>query len=610
MQSNLKIISSLILWSILVTGVRAQIIDDTTRLVYGPHTTFHFTEQEVIDNIDTLFVTDTLLTSRQRFDYIQSSGYRYQDLGVIGTSMHPVYPAPPSIIGVTPGFYSYDHYFKGPERIKYYDTKSPFIKMGIILGGIGRSVTDVSFSRNVNPRWNFGFDFRTLLIDKQVARTRRGDRRVESTSYDAYTSFRSKNERYRLLFSASRSNHVVQESGGIDTTGLASFFDDNVVSYLSNTDTKDVRINYRLYQQFRIGKILQIYHAVDKYRQANRFKSGLGSDTLIIGAGLFNMDDSDEQSIFRYWQNEAGIKGNIGDLFYRGYLKTRSVEMNYPYPDSMMVRPGHRVEKYLGFGLRYRFKSFELRGLGEIMETGNFQIKGSLTNPFFDADLHLVQYEPSFLQQAYFGNHDQWGNNFNSPVHLKLGGRVKIPLRKLQLYPTLQLHQVSDYIYFSQDSVPAQAGGSFQLLQPGLDLNLNIWKNIHLEFSGQYSLLTGDSEDVIRIPDLSFSSQVYVESRAFGVLDFQFGVDAHWNSSFLAPSYRVSVQQFYNQDLFEVPSFVIVDVFGNFKINRATLFLKLINLNQMISGEGYFVRRDYIGQANTIDFGLSWLFFD
>ena len=32
--------------------------------------------------------------------------------------------------------------------------------MDIAIGGDGRAITDVSYSRNISPQWNFGFDFK------------------------------------------------------------------------------------------------------------------------------------------------------------------------------------------------------------------------------------------------------------------------------------------------------------------------------------------------------------------------------------------------------------------------------------------------------------------
>ena len=37
-------------------------------------------------------------------------------------------------------------------------------------GGQGRATTKVEFIRNINPRWNFGFNYRPILVEKMIQR--------------------------------------------------------------------------------------------------------------------------------------------------------------------------------------------------------------------------------------------------------------------------------------------------------------------------------------------------------------------------------------------------------------------------------------------------------
>ena len=139
---------------------------------------------------------------------------RYQDLGNIGTSSRPIFYQVPQVIGATSGFQSYDVVWDA-EQMRYYDTKSPYTKMYVILGGKGRSMTRASFSRNINPRWNFGFNYRALLVDKQVQRQSKGDRNVRGTYYDLYTAFQTKDSTYRVFANFRRNKLEADEYGGI-----------------------------------------------------------------------------------------------------------------------------------------------------------------------------------------------------------------------------------------------------------------------------------------------------------------------------------------------------------------------------------------------------------
>ncbi len=172
----------------------------------------------------------------------------YQDLGNIGTAMRPIFYQAPEVIGLTPGFQAYDLLWN-TEKIKYWDTKSPYTNMKVILGGKGRSITRASYSRNIKPRWNFGFDYRGLFIDKQIQRLRKGDRNVRSTYYDAYTSFANKDSTYWLFLNFRRNKQEADEYGGIRFTQgsqYESFFFTNAQPWLTNALSTEVWTNVHL----------------------------------------------------------------------------------------------------------------------------------------------------------------------------------------------------------------------------------------------------------------------------------------------------------------------------------------------------------------------------
>ena len=90
----------------------------------------------------------------------------------------------------------------------------------------------------------------------------------------------------------------------------------------------------------------------------------------------------------------------------------------------------------------------------------------------------------------------------------------------------------------------------------------------------------------------------------------QFGLDMNWKSTYMANSYDPVTQQFYLQDDFELPSYLLVDVFFNFKIGNALLFVKMINLMEGILADGYLATPFYRGTNRNFDLGLKWFFFD
>ncbi|WP_333819636.1 putative porin, partial [Ohtaekwangia sp.] len=233
----------------------SRIIDDTTKQVYGPKTSRYFFEKDVFLNRQTYYLIDTVPRNFHRYTYIQKNNYMYQDLGNIGTAMNPIYYQTPDIIGVTSGFRQYDLIWD-TEEVKYYDTKSPYSNMRVILGGKGRSITRATYSRNVNPRWNVGFNYRGLFIDKQIQRSGKGDRNVVSNYYDLYTSYQSKDSTYRLFFNFRRNMIQADDYGGISQTTndftYADYFFVNALPSLTQAISKELRSNIHLFHQYEV----------------------------------------------------------------------------------------------------------------------------------------------------------------------------------------------------------------------------------------------------------------------------------------------------------------------------------------------------------------------
>ncbi|MBP9926851.1 MAG: hypothetical protein KBF45_12795, partial [Cyclobacteriaceae bacterium] len=129
----------------------SQILDDSTKNVYGPNTTKWTTETKVFQNKVNYQPLDTLLNNYHRWTYIQSFNNFYHDLGNVGTALNSIFLQAPTLIGATPGFNSYGKYFDTEEPL-IFDTKSPYTRIFLVWGGGGRAMSRIEFSRNISPR--------------------------------------------------------------------------------------------------------------------------------------------------------------------------------------------------------------------------------------------------------------------------------------------------------------------------------------------------------------------------------------------------------------------------------------------------------------------------
>lgn len=619
----------------------SRVIDDTTRNIYGPNTSRYYYESDVFFNREILRPIDTLIHNYHRnSSYVQKYNNLYQDLGNIGTAIRPIYYQAPAQIGAVSGFNAYDLYWD-TERIRYFDTKSPYTNMELVLGGKGRSLTRATFSRNINPRWNFGFTYRGLFVDKQIQRKGKNDRITRSNYYDGYTAYQTKDSTYRFFMNFRRTLHRVNEFGGVrvdpeDSTGLVDYFDINAKPWLTTASSEDLRTNFHIFHQYRVGGALQLYHTFDRYKQKNKFLDVQNpAQDPFYDITLEEGDSIRDATTIRTVRNEAGIKGNLLKLFYNGYYALRHYHVKYDYLPTDTLNVLYRAvkgnEHFFGGRISLDLDSLvQLNGWAELMipDAGygdeGYRIEGSIRSKWFEATARQMLYKPSFLAQAYRGGHDYWdyystGDEFVNTESSQLYGFLHYRNSVLSLSPGLALTRLRNYIYFDQVStsdtvqnvLPVQSDGNQIYASPEVRFSITFFRHITWSNRAIYTLFIENAGDAIRLPELFVNAQLSYSNIFFdGNLDMHAGVDLHWKSAYYAPGYDPAIQQYYNQDYFQSPAFPLIDVFFNAKIKRARIFFKYHNVLQLFRESGYLPTPYYPGQRNIFDFGFDWSFYD
>ena len=146
----------------------AQILDDSTKQVYGLKTTRYILEDDILNNRKVYYNPDSLIQDFQwSFDRNMKSGWLYQDLGLIGTAVKPLYFQPNEEVSKQLGFTTYGFYAFDSKKVKYYNTKSPYTNMHYAQSGGGMLFLDFTHSQNIKPRLNATFEVRRLTSSKQ-----------------------------------------------------------------------------------------------------------------------------------------------------------------------------------------------------------------------------------------------------------------------------------------------------------------------------------------------------------------------------------------------------------------------------------------------------------
>lgn len=602
----------------------AQILDDSTQLVYGPHTTQFLFESDIINNELDYQKVDTSLYLFERQSYMDRGARKYQNLGNFGTAVTPLFVTPQEAIGRTSGFNAYSAYSRGGlDKIKFYDTKSPFIDLFAYLGSGNKNIVNVDHSRNVREGWNLGFDLHKITTDKIIANDGQGDRQTENTTFDFYTHYQNREVPYQALFYLSKLSHKVVELGGVrfgEDSVLSELFELNNAE-LSLKDAQNFRkeTQWHLYHDFRIAEQFQLYHSLDLYREENTYQdfSDPGSsdyDTYsdaYNGVFLIDQDSTYERSSLATTTNEVGIKGDLSSIFYRAYLKARSVDFNY----SLIDPYAPVTETYLGGYARFNWREkFKVIGEGELMQSGEYQLRGKLRSEVLNVDYLSKKYRVPFLYGAYFGNHFEWSNNFNSVFVNAISGNLNLTYKSFTFKPMASFTAYTDYLYFDENQLPQQAPAGIAIASIGGSVNAGFigrkGEGFYIENEVVATNVSGGSAEVMRVPELLYNGRYYWRGLIFGDnIPVEIGVDAHARSAYFANSYVPVTQQFHLQNEFRVPGYYKADVFLNMKLDKFFLGVKWAHFDQPSDG-GYFSTPYYPGLPGGFDLMIRWLFFD
>lgn len=591
---------------------------------YGPNTTHYTFERNIKYNQEEYYSIDTLIDEVYNYSVVEKHNNMLQDLGNIGTATHPVFFTFPTTIGARSGFEAYTPYFIAPDDIQYYDTQSPHTKLELNFGGEGRSIAGVTFSANISPDWNVGAKYVRGRADKQLGSDQsQGDTHSTSDAITVFTHYRTQNKKYQILANFSILNHDVEESGGIvieedDELGDLFRYQDALV-WLGGAYSRERRNNIHVYHQYEVSKLLQVYHSLDRTGQTNTFEYPdlNAADTVFFKRILFSTDSTFDETHYSVIQNEAGIKGDLGPIFYSFYHKFRTPRFSYNHFDGKYSS----FEQYLGFNIRYDLnEKISLKGDGEYNSADIHRIRGVFETPLVDASYQRARSIPSYLERTYWGNHNFWyDNDFEPTAADQISGTLKLNFSSLSLRPFLSITNVHRPVYFVRDTIPdsrqafpIQETGSAQILSPGVDISLDFLKYLRLRSKVIYTTVTGKAANALDIPSLFINAKLCY-NRVFmnGKIIMETGIDTHFRTAYYAYDYDVATQQFFVQNEFEVPAYFLVDYYFALKVRRARVYVKVPQINQGLGQyDGYFVTPIYSGQQRTFDIGISWPFFD
>ena len=629
---------------LILNFASAQLLDDSTKLIYGPKSTKFFLEKDVYNNIATKTAIDTVLQNFH-LNYLEKrkNNYLLQDLGNNGTASKLIFMEANSLLGTQFG----SDVFLTPRfdlsNNKFYDTKSPFSEMQYIQGGRGQDLAKFTHAQNINKRLNIGIDLQNFASSKAIGTPLgRDDRIVKNWNIQAHSNFTSKNSKYLILSLFNKYSQFQIEQGGILPTGGDT--PDNTFRYnfervkMGSASNIFKALTFHNYQQYRINKAFTAFHIFDFEQTSQKFKD-ISAVTSKENGFYQNLSgrsfpESRRDTIgFINFDNKLGIKGNFKGYNYRLTIRNRIWSAGID-----TTKRAIKGEIYLGGWAAYYFKDSVTKLTSEV-EFGvnqNFYFLSNLFSKFGMATFLLKNQDASFIQSNFgriYQNNNQLSPDFKFIRTTELTIKPIVTLGKSFLIdPFLKLTNITNYIYLDANVRQVQSSKPVQLLRIGFESKYNFKKYVL-----QNAISFNSSSNLIRVPRIVFDATFSKEFLISKKLKSQAGLHLNYMTAYFADGYDPQSAQFHLQNALEVQGKPVFDAFINMKLSKVRFFFTINNFlnipNSVLLGSrtdattnkgwqnlinnlarkvnnGYFSTPTYTALPMNIGFGINWPLFD
>ncbi len=599
-----------------------NVLDDSTKVIYGPTSTRYFLEEDVFNNRKRLYTIDTTLSGFHNFSYPNRFGNQYQDLANLGTAIRPVFYQAPEQIGTMLGYNAYQMYAIMPKDVKYYNTRSPFSNAYYVPGGNGQDILEFDFNRNVDSLWNVGLTVHRITSVKQLvggntsSSSRNEDNQVGHWEFMLHTNYQTKNKKYTLLAYLNRFDHNMVDEGGVLTRGvsydsLLRYTDNSAI--LSNASSRDEWNNVHVYHEYIGYKGLQLYQVLDYQSRKIQFADKAYSTSLgykfyknTYLASPTTTDSLYSGLSYNIFEHKSGLKGFYKGFNYRLHLRQRF----FTYQDLLSGTQFSRNENFVGVWLNQYLKDSTSKIVAELeyLLASDYKLKFELQRKWLTLGFYRTYTSPTLAQQYMYNNSFRWNlKNLDNVLSDNIYASASPQFGRLTLHPSVMLQRIANYIYFDTAAVVQQSNAAIAIFRAGLGLDYYKGK---FSTTNQFFLTTTTGPDLIRIPHVFINSRFAFDLLYAKVLFIQTGVELHYKSSYYGDAFMPATQQFHLQDSQLLPGYLIADVFADLRINRVRLFFKFSHVNHRLLGNGYYAAPGFAGMGRTFGFGVRWLLFD
>ena len=533
---------------------------------------------------------------------------------------------------------AYYPYLMNVDHATFYNTKTPYSNLDYNTGGTTYRAEDhikFLFTANANKKLNFG-----TTLDYVYATGEYGNQSVKRFAGSLFGSYQGKH--YIATGLVATNNLSNYENGGIsDSTDITSpkgkATKDIPTRITGFSNYKQTQLFYN--QQYSVGIERAVRINEDSVRMdyvpVTRFGHTLKYDDLrkryyeptVVGTSFYRntyyplLTQTNDTSALSTLTNtfSVSMEEEFNKWLQFGLKAFIENEIqSYTFnTDTLVNHMSKSSTKIGGILSKQRGKLFKYNVLGEVgflgYKAGNFRLEGNVGGFFklWNDSVTLVANgfvrsdKPSYFLESYQSNHFQWNNDFGSIYRTHMGGTFSIPTRLFSL--NVSVENVTRYIYFDSQALPAQFSGNIQVLSANLKQDFHVGK-FSLENNVVYQL--SSQQGILPLPDFALYHNLYYHDIFFHVLSIQLGASVRYHTAYYAPSYMPATGQFYNQSTVKIGNYPVVNLYANFHLKRTRFFWEYYHINQKFMNDAYFSMPNYPIDPAITKIGISWNFYD
>ncbi len=530
---------------------------------------------------------------------------------------------------------AYYPYLMNVNSATFYNTKTPFSYIDYNTGGTTYRAEDhikFLFTGNVNKKLNFG-----TTLDYIYAVGEYNNQSVKRFAGSLFGSYLGKH--YTATGVVSTNNLSNYENGGtVDSTlinPLAIATKDIQTRLIGYSNYKQNQIFYN--QQYSVGfekevrvnpdSVKMVYIPVTRFGHTIKFDDVRkkyfepNTDSTFYKNTYFPLKQTNDSSAIQTLTNTFSISLVKEFNKYMPFGLTAFVEneiQRYTFnKDTLLGNMTQSTTKIGGVLSKQRGSLFKYNVLGELSligyKAGNFNLAANVGGFFklWNDSITLVANgfvrsdNPSYFLQHYESNHFNWDNKFVNIYRTHAGGTFSIPTRLFSV--NISVENITKYIYFNSDALPAQYSGNIQVLAANFKQDFHVGK-FGMENNVVYQV--SSQQGILPLPSLTLYHNLYYDDLWFKVLSMQIGVNVRYHSAYYAPAYMPATGQFYEQSKIQIGNYPLMNAYLNFHLKRTRFFLEYYHVNHLFMKGAYFSMPDYPLDPTIMKMGVSWNFYD